>query len=158
MAAARMTAARNAIRTWHRNLISKSEFFKVYYRMNNKSILLPALAFICIAISPASVRAQDRAEIVTQARAKLDAKSWSAAENLYSKAIALDPKEWTAWTNRGYIRNEMQNYDGAIADCTSGMAALALLGTGSPHQPGGSPSVPLCPPGAGRHGSKFWAN
>ena len=107
------------------------QIFKGYYRMNYKFIPILALAFVCTSFSPPPLRAQNRTEIITQARAKCDAKSWAEAEKLYSKAIALDRKEWTAWTDRGYVRSAMNNYDGAIADCTSGMTALALLGTGS---------------------------
>ena len=89
------------------------------------------MAFVCVFAVPVSIRAQDRAAIVAQARAMLDSKNWTESEKLYSKAIALDPKEWSAWTNRAFVRNELMNYDGAISDSSSGMAALALLGTGS---------------------------
>ena len=96
--------------------------------MNTKVVFFPLIALTCILSSPVTLHAQDRAAIVTQARALLDSKNWSEAEKLYTKAIALDPKEWSAWTNRGFVRGQLNNLDGAIADSSSGLVALALSG------------------------------
>ena len=84
------------------------------------------IAVACIAVFTGRVRAEDRDSVATQARALLDAKKWAESEKLYGRAILLDPKEWTSWASRAYARNELKNYDGAIADASSGMVALAL--------------------------------
>ncbi len=94
--------------------------------MNTKVVFFPLIALTCILASPMTSYAQDRTDILTQARASLDAKKWSEAEKLYTKAIALDPKESSAWTNRGFVRGQLNNLDGAIADSSSGLVALAL--------------------------------
>ena len=95
--------------------------------------LTAIIGTIAVAAPIYAKEADDRVEIVKQARAALDAKNWEEAEKLYTKAIVLDRKEATAWFSRGYVRGNRNNYDGAIADTSSGLVALALSGKSTAH-------------------------
>ena len=74
----------------------------------------------------------DRPALMKKAQAALDAKNGTEAEKLYGQAIFLDPKDGTAWLQRGYIRAQNKNYDGAIADASSALVAIGLTPTPTP--------------------------
>ena len=77
--------------------------------------------------TPVLARTQEsRPELMKRAEALTNAKDWAAAEPLYNKAIALDPKDAMGWLMRGFVRSQNNNLDGAIADDTSGLVALSL--------------------------------
>ena len=94
--------------------------------MKRNFALIPIAAMTGGLCAPVFAQNADRAEIVKQADAARDAKNWADAEKLYSRAITLDPKETNAWLNRGYVRGQRGDNDGAIADVSSGLVALAL--------------------------------
>lgn len=96
--------------------------------MNRISLALPLTAALVGTVSaPTLARTQEsRPELMKRAEALTSAKDWAAAEPLYNKAIALDPKDAMGWLMRGFVRSQNNNLDGAIADDTSGLIALAL--------------------------------
>ena len=63
--------------------------------MNTKVVFFPLIALTCILASPLRLPAQDRTEILTQARASLNAKNWSEAEKLYTKATPISTSKNT---------------------------------------------------------------
>jgi tetratricopeptide (TPR) repeat protein len=102
--------------------------------MNRFSYALPLTAALIGTVStPTLARTQEsRPELMKRAEALTSAKNWAAAEPLYNKAIALDPKDHMAWLMRGFVRSQNSNLDGAISDDTSGLTTLAL-GEGTAH-------------------------
>lgn len=96
--------------------------------MNRFVLALPITAALVGTVSPPTLaRMQEsRPELMKRAEALTNAKDWAAAEPLYNKAIALDPKDAMGWLMRGFVRSQNNNLDGAIADDTSGLIALAL--------------------------------
>ncbi|WP_395139463.1 tetratricopeptide repeat protein [Armatimonas sp.] len=91
-------------------------------------LVLPITAALVGTVSaPTLARTQEsRPELMKRAEALSTAKDWAAAEALYNKAIALDPKDALGWLMRGFVRSQNNNLDGAISDNTSGLTALAL--------------------------------
>ena len=89
------------------------------------SFALPITAALVGGVStPVFAQSPDRADLMKRADSLLDAKDWAGCEKLYTQAIALDPKEHRAWLDRGMCRIKLGRYAEAIADTSSGLAAL----------------------------------
>jgi tetratricopeptide (TPR) repeat protein len=51
-------------------------------------------------------------------RADESAKEFNQSIDLYSEAIALNPKDSTLWNNRGMSKSRMEEHGAAIADAS----------------------------------------
>lgn len=79
--------------------------------------------FLLLGIAVAS-KAQDEpgtgnaqaASYIEQGNAKADNGDWTSAVNLYSSALALDPKNEPAYCRRGIAQQNLKNYRGALVD------------------------------------------
>ena len=52
-------------------------------------------------------------------RADKPAKEFNQSIDLYSEAIALNPKDSTSWNNRGMSKSRMEEHGAAIADAST---------------------------------------
>ena len=67
-----------------------------------------------------------------QAAPVASASKWDEAENRYTRAIALNPKEPKAYLDRGRIRGERKRFALAIDDVTVALALLGLAQNSTP--------------------------
>ena len=91
----------------------------------------PALfaAALCLVAAPAVAQTTaDRPALITQARAKMDARAWAEADTLYTQAITLDSHDPEAWVMRGFARAVGGNPDDAVADNSAALVAATLAG------------------------------
>jgi serine/threonine-protein phosphatase 5 len=57
-------------------------------------------------------------------RADKPAKEFNQSIDLYSEAIALNPKDSTLWNNRGMSKSRMEEHGAAIADASMSFPLL----------------------------------
>jgi len=83
-----------------------------------------------------SIQGSDRAQLwkstffllhLCQLRGRADkpAKEFNQSIDLYSEAIALNPKDSTLWNNRGMSKSRMEEHGAAIADAS--MSSLFVI-------------------------------
>ncbi|MBB6049682.1 tetratricopeptide repeat protein [Armatimonas rosea] len=92
----------------------------------NRAFGLVFLATACVAHAP--VFAQTRDALLQQADALTQKKSWTEAEALYQKAIAIDWKDPLPWSQRAASREAQGNWTGAIDDSSVALVRLAMQG------------------------------
>ena len=71
-------------------------------------------------------------KLMLQADGKVMHHDYSSAENLYSQVIAMDGNNIDAYLQRGIIRREMKNTDGAASD---GQTAVTLANAALQQRP-----------------------
>jgi tetratricopeptide (TPR) repeat protein len=60
---------------------------------------------------------------LAKGRADESAKEFNQSIDLYSEAIALNPKDSTLWNNRGMSKSRMEEHGAAIADASMSSSA-----------------------------------
>jgi tetratricopeptide (TPR) repeat protein len=75
------------------------------------------LALIAICLATASTRAESEADrLVYEGIDELKARNLDVAIEKFGQAIARDPKEWSAYNNRGLAYKDKKEFEKAIAD------------------------------------------
>jgi len=59
---------------------------------------------------------QEKEHAMLQGSARLRAQDWNSAEEFYSKAVEMDPNDWTTWDGRALARMGIGNFSGALDD------------------------------------------
>src|SRR5262245_59184858 len=82
------------------------------------SLLLTILSLLVVAGTAASVSAQEAFSVMSQGVGLLNNARPTEALPYFDKAISLDPQLMSAYRYRGSARQDLKDFDGAIADFT----------------------------------------